>query len=114
MEQGSAAVVIDRWTLAEELWLFGEDDLYRAPVAMSNREIIRVWELAGTLLPSARSSGEAGALAAVQLLDGCHRSLARSRRRPRSQLPTFIQTPVERSADLHRIRREESWPHRWD
>jgi hypothetical protein len=109
------SVVIDRWTLAEELWLFGEDDLYRVPLQLADEELIRLWIHAGETHFSGRgrSGSEAAALALVELVEGKPRSLARRRRRPRSRRPTFAETSEQRSADVHRIQREHSFPHEW-
>lgn len=32
--------MIDRWTLSEELWLYGEDDLHLRPLQMSDAELV--------------------------------------------------------------------------
>jgi hypothetical protein len=71
-------VQIDKWTLAEELWSFGEDSLCREPLRMDDEEMIRVWVLAGrlSLHEKARSSGEAAALAAIEVIEGRRRRLA--------------------------------------
>jgi hypothetical protein len=109
-------VSIDRWTLAEELWLFGEDDLYRLPLEMADEDMIRLWLLAGEIYieGSARSGSEAAALALVRTAEGRARPLVRSRRRPKSQRPTFSETAEQRRADVHRIERKHSFPHRWE
>jgi hypothetical protein len=44
---GTLLVSIDRWSLAEELWSFGEDAIHLAPLQMSDEEMVRVWVLAG-------------------------------------------------------------------
>ena len=108
-------VIIDRWTLAEELWSFGEDDLHRVPLNMTDEELIRLWQIAGKtyLDGSARSSGEAAALALVSLVEGRTRPLARTRRRPQSQRTTFPETPEDRHADVFRIQQRHDFPHPW-
>ncbi|HEX2434275.1 MAG TPA: hypothetical protein VHI55_10060 [Gaiellaceae bacterium] len=108
-------VEIDRWTLAEELWSFGEDALYVMPLQMSDEDMIRVWVLAGklSLRNEARSTGETAALAAVLVLEGKRRPLARRRRRPQADRPRFDQTPEERYADINRIEDRESFPEWW-
>ena len=108
-------VIIDRWSLAEELWSFGEDDLYRVPLDMTDEDLIRLWQVAGEtyLDGSARSGGEAAALALVRLVEGRVRPLARTRRRPKAQWPTFHETPEERRADVFRIQRQHDFPHPW-
>jgi hypothetical protein len=109
-------VSIDRWTLAEELWAFGEDDLHRVPLEISDEDMIRLWILAGEtyLGGKARSGGEAAALALVTMVEGKPRPLARRRRRPQSQRAVFTETPEQRLADVHRIERQHDFPHRWD
>ena len=79
----------DRWTLAEELWSFGEDSLYPVALQLSDEDMVRLWLLAGGLLlkERARSSGDALALAAVAVIEGNQRPLARKRRRPRANRP---------------------------
>jgi hypothetical protein len=112
------AVVIDRWTLAEELWSFGEDTLYLAPLDFSDEDMVRLWVLAGEFYfgaqASARSGGEAAALAAVELVEGEPRPLKRSRRRSQAKRPSFAETPQQRWADTHRIEKAMSFPHPWD
>ena len=116
VDPGSVVVTIDRWTLAEELWLYGEDALYLAPLAMGDCDLLRVWLLGGTALMTgrARSGSEAAALAAVELLEGRERPLARNRRRPRSGLPDLGRAPENRLADVHRIQKACAFPHPWD
>jgi hypothetical protein len=112
---GTVTVAIDRWSLAEELWLYGEDTLYLAPLDMSDTDLIDLWLLAGTVMLSgrARSGSEAAVMAAVELLEGNARPLARTRRRPRRRLPNLAQSPEERMADVRRIERTHSFPHPW-
>ena len=66
-DPGVTLIETDRWTLAEELWSFGEDSLYPVALQLSDEDMVRLWLLAGGLLVKerARSSGEATALAAV-------------------------------------------------
>jgi hypothetical protein len=113
--RGVTMVTVDRWTLAEELWAFGEDELYRAPLELSDEDLVRVWVLAGRLLErgKARFSAEAAALAAVSVIEGRRRPLARKRRRPHAQRPRFEQTPEERSADVDRIEDSDAYPETW-
>jgi hypothetical protein len=61
----------------------------------------------------ARSSGEASALAAVVLIEGKQRPLARKRRRPQAMRQRFEQTPDERYAEISRIEESESFPEKW-
>ena len=47
-DPGVTLVTVDRWTLAE-LWSFGEDALYAAPLRLSDEDMVRLWLLAGRL-----------------------------------------------------------------
>jgi hypothetical protein len=112
---GVTLLTVDRWTLAEELWSFGEDALYMRPLEMSDKELVGVWRLGGKLFMKgdARSAGEAGALAAVAVIEGKKRQLARTRRRPQARLPRFEKVPEERFDDIRRIEESESFPEVW-
>jgi hypothetical protein len=112
---GVTLVQIDKWTLAEELWSFGEDSLCREPLRMDDEEMIRVWVLAGrlSLHEKARSSGEAAALAAIEVIEGRRRRLARTRRRRQADRPNFHRTPEERYAEINRVEESESFPQTW-
>jgi hypothetical protein len=116
---GVTLVTVDRWTIAEELWSFGEDELYLAALDLSDKEMIRVWRLAGRLYMNggARSgfgqAGEAAALAAVATLERRKRPLARQRRRPKRNRPEFGRTLDERLEDVYRIEDGESFPAAW-
>ena len=114
-DPGVTLVQIDKWTLAEELWSFGEDSLYRAALRMDDEEMIRVWVVAGrlSLRGKARSSGEAAALAAVEAIEGRRRPLARTRRRRQAERPDFHRTPEERYAEINRVEESESFPQMW-
>ena len=87
-------VEIDRWSLSEELSLYGEDDHYVKPLDMSDSDLFQVYRLGGEVYRGgkARSGGEAAALAAVTLIEGRERPLARKRRRPRSKLTEHAST----------------------
>jgi hypothetical protein len=67
-DPGVTLVTVDRWTLAEELWSYGEDALYLRPLEMSDDDMVRVWGLAGKiyLKGEGRSAGEAASLAAAR------------------------------------------------
>ena len=101
-----------RWTLAEELWSFDEDGLYLRALEISDEEMIRVWTHAGKLHTKgeARSTGEAAAMAAVKILEGKQRPLARTRRRPQAQRPRFGQTPEDRYSDIDGIEQRKRFP----
>jgi hypothetical protein len=77
-DPGATLIETDRWTLAEELSSFGEDSLSPAALQLSDEDMVRLWLLAGDLLlkERARSSGEATALAAVEVIEGNQRPLA--------------------------------------
>ena len=112
---GITLVTIDRWTLAEDLWSFGEDELYPAALDLSDDEMVRLWKLAGRLYlrDEARCGGEASALAAVSILEGERRPLARTRRRPGRGRPELGRSVEERIADVHRIEESDSYPAPW-
>lgn len=77
--------------------------------------MIRVWLLAGklSLRGPARSAGEIAALAAVEVLEGRRRPLARRRRRRQADRPEFNKAPEERYADIERIEESEHFSERW-
>ena len=114
-DPGVTLVSVDRWTLAEELWSFGEDSLSQAALAISDEDMVSLWIRAGKALlkGDARSSGEAAALAAVAVIEGRRRPLARKRRRPRASRLRFEQTPEQRYADIERIEESPSFPEKW-
>jgi hypothetical protein len=114
-DSGMALVTIDKWTLAEELWSFGEDSLHLAPLHMSDEDMVGVWTLAGRLHLNgeARSAGEAAALAAVTVIEGKQRPLARKRRRPQAKRPQIDQGLEERLAEVYRIEDGEAFPPEW-
>ena len=114
-DPGVTLIETDRWTLAEELWSFGEDSLSPAALQLSDEDMVRLWLLAGGLLlkERARSSGEATALAAVVVIEGNQRPLARKRRRPQANRLRFEQTPEERYAEISRIEDSPSFDEKW-
>ncbi len=114
-DPGVTLVETDRWTVAEELWSFGEDEIYPVALQLSDNDMVRLWRLAGSLLMEerARSSGEATALAAVSVIEGKARPLARKRRRPQANRLRFEQTPEARYAEISRIEESASFPERW-
>jgi hypothetical protein len=114
-DPGVTLIETDRWTLAEELWSFGEDSLYPMALQLSDKDMVRLWLLAGELLlkERANSSGEATALAAVAVIEGNPRPLARKRRRPQANRLRFEHTPGERYADISRIEESASFNEKW-
>jgi hypothetical protein len=112
---GVTLLQIDRWTLAEELWSFGEDALWPEALRLSDADYVRLWLAAGRLIEKdeVRSSGEAAALAAVAVLEGKQRPLARTRRRRQADRPAFERTPEERYAEMARIAESDSFPEQW-
>jgi len=114
-DPGVTLIETDRWTLAEELWSFGEDSLYPVALRLSDEDMVRLWLLAGGLLVKerARSSGEETALAAVVVIEGNQRPLARKRRRPQADRLRFEQTPEERYAEISRIEDSPSFDEKW-
>jgi len=114
-DPGVTLIETDRWTLAEELWSFGEDSLYPVALQLSDEDMVRLWLLAGGLLlkERARSSGEATALAAVAVIEGNQRPLARKRRRPQAKRLRFEQTPEERYVEISRIEDSPTFDEKW-
>jgi hypothetical protein len=114
-DPGVTLIETDRWTLAEELWSFGEDSLYPVALRLSDEDMVRLWLVAGGLLLNerARSSGEATALAAVAVIEGNQRPLARKRRRPQANRLRFKQTPEERYAEISRIEDSRPFDEKW-
>jgi hypothetical protein len=114
-DPGVTLIETDRWTLAEELWSFGEDSLYPVALQLSDEDMVRLWLLAGGLLlkERARSSGEATALAAVAVIEDNQRPLARKRRRPQPNRVRFEQTPEDRYAEISRIEDSPSFDEKW-
>jgi hypothetical protein len=114
-DPGVTLVSVDRWTLAEELWSFGEDSLSQAALEISDEDMVGLWVRAGRALlkGDARSSGEAASLAAVAVIEGHQRPLARKRRRPRAGRLRFEQTSAERYAEIERIEESKSFPEKW-
>jgi hypothetical protein len=87
-------VSVERQTLAEDLWEYGEEDLAHEALRLSDMDLARVGVLAGRILLSDDEAGPSGAspmlakacaLAAVQVIEGDRRPLARRRRRTREQ-----------------------------
>ena len=110
---GQMSVLIDRWTLAEEVRAFGEEAFVAGTIALTDEELVEVWIRAGDvyLAGAARSGGEAATIAAVEKLGGRRRPLARRRRRPRAGCPDFGTAREERLADVHRVQAAMAFPH---
>jgi hypothetical protein len=85
----------ERTSLAEDLWRYGEDDLWKRVLTASDQTMEAIGRRAmdhllhGQALPSGGSMliSKALALAAVEVLEGVERPLRRSRRRPRRDFP---------------------------
>ena len=114
-DPGVTLIETDRWTLAEELWSFGEDSLYPVALRLSDEDMVRLWLLAGGLLLKERARGRLflTALAAVAVIEGNQRPLARKRRRPQANRLRFEQTPEERYAEISRIEDSPSFDESW-
>jgi hypothetical protein len=65
------------------------------------------------LKEKALSSGEAAALAAIAVIEGKERPLARKRRRPQANRLRFEETPEERYAEISRIEEGPRFPEKW-
>lgn len=113
--QSQTAVIIDRWTLAEELWAFGEDASVDRAIALTDEEMVEVWTRAGEVYNAgnARSGGQAASMAAVEMFVGRSRPLTRQRRRSRVGRPDFGKTDEERRADTRRVEIAMRFPHPW-
>jgi hypothetical protein len=91
----NAEVFTPRADLAEDLWRYGEDELWTKALTASNRKMKRISELSldhllegptsasGDSMPIARAL----ALAAVEVFEGEARPLKRNRRRPEQDVP---------------------------
>ena len=114
-DPGVTLIETDRWTLAEELWSFGEDSLYPVALRLSDEDMVRLWLIAGGLLlkERARSNGEATALAAVAVIEGNQRPLARKRRRRQANRLRFEQTQNERYSEISRIEESPNFDEKW-
>jgi hypothetical protein len=84
----------ERRAIADDLWRYGEDDLARQVVHLTNHELDRIGEIAGKHSATSDVPSGAGmllskamALAAVEVLEGKARPLARKHRRPLDQSP---------------------------
>jgi hypothetical protein len=84
----------ERRAIAHELWRYGEDDMARHAINLTDHELDRMGEIAGkhsatSDVPSGAEMlwSKAIALAAVEVVEGKARPLARKRRRPLSQSP---------------------------
>jgi hypothetical protein len=114
-DPGVTLIETDRWTLAEELWSFGEDSLYPVALQLSDEDIgapvapCRRTPLEGQG-PFQRRGGRAGG---VGVIEGTQRPLARKRRRPQANRLRFEQTPEERYAEISRIEESASFDERW-
>ena len=103
------------WTLAEELWAWGEDDLVEPSLGLNDEQMVRLWIRAGELyLASAAGSGREERGARRCRVVGRSRSFAcASRRRPHAQRPDLDKTgrALRRQA---RIEIEMGFPHHRD
>ena len=90
-----SVVWTERTSLAEELWRYGEDDLWQRVLTASDQTMeaigLRAMDhlLHGQALPSGGSMliSKALALAAVEVFEGDERPLRRDRRRPQRDFP---------------------------
>jgi hypothetical protein len=102
---GEFVLVIDRWTLAEQLWAFGEDAAYERALTLSDRQMVDVFRRAARLFSDgdARTGVVALAMAAVAVLEGGQRPLARRRRRSKRDRPVFDVSTEARLDDMSRL-----------
>ena len=102
---GQLYLLMDRWTLAEQLWAFGEDDLYEAALTLSDSQMLDVFRRAACIFSSgdARTGAVALGMAAVALLEGAQRPLNRRRRRPKRDALVFPASREERLDQLSHL-----------
>jgi len=102
---GQLYLLMDRWTLAEQLWAFGEDDLYEAALTLSDSQMLDVFRRAARIFSSgdARTGAVALGMAAVALLEGAQRPLNRRRRRPKRDALVFPASREERLDQLSHL-----------
>jgi hypothetical protein len=102
---GPDSLVTDRWTLAEQLWAFGEDDLSERVLTVPDRQLIDVFKHAARLFSDgdARTGAVALAMAVVAALEGRQRPLARRRRRPKRDAPVFAASLEDRLDEMSRL-----------
>jgi hypothetical protein len=84
----------ERRAIADDLWRYGEDDLARRAFDLTDHELERMGEIAGTHSTASDVASGAGmlfskaiALAAVEVMEGMARPLGRTRRRPLNGSP---------------------------
>jgi hypothetical protein len=84
----------ERRGIANDLWRYGEDDLARHAFNLTDHDLERMGEIAGQHSTTSDVPSGAGmvfskaiALAAVEVIEGKARPLARTRRRPLNQSP---------------------------
>ncbi len=87
----------ERRAIADDLWRYGEDDLAWRVINLGDHDLDRTAEIAGKNAATSDVPSGAGmllskaiALAAVEVLEGEPRPLARKRRRPLRQSPYRI------------------------
>ena len=99
-------VVVERTSLAEDLWAYGEDELAIKALDLSPLEVARVGVLAGRLYTDPSEPGmmlaKACALAAIEVLEGEHRPLKRKRRRSVPEPPREHPLPPPPGEDVPR------------
>jgi hypothetical protein len=102
---GPDALVTDRWSLAEQLWAFGEDDLCGRVLTVSDRQLTDGFTHAARLFSDgdARTGAVALAMAVVATIEGSERPLARRRRRPKRDAPVFAASLEDRLDELSRL-----------
>lgn len=83
----------ERRAIAADLWAYGEDELAERAASLSDAQLNRLGELASDWsgASGARLLSTATALAAIEVMEGKPRPLARQRRRP------FARNPYERN-----------------
>ena len=98
-------LVMDRWTLAEQLWAFGEDALCERVLTLSDRQMLKVFRLAARLFTDgdARTGAVALVMSAIVVVEGQQRPPTRRRRRPKRDAPFFDVPLDDRLSDVSRL-----------
>lgn len=99
-----ANVTFSRGVAAQQLWLYGEDELAEVVLGFGEQELSAAWNYAGQYndlsfeLPTDTESvnlGQVACFACMTQIEGQLRPLARRRRRPARSMPAHIRDAVE-------------------
>ncbi|MBK5334185.1 MAG: hypothetical protein JJD93_19570 [Ilumatobacteraceae bacterium] len=109
-------VTFSAGSAASDLWAFGEDDLAEAALDLSDQQLLAAWRWAAMYyrpeypLPVVGrriTLGHVVAFAAMTVLEGRVRTLARQRRRPDKTIPEHIRSAAAAHrpslSEVHRL-----------